>query len=645
MTKIIFRSALFISLFLTTAFIASVFPGNAVSNDNNPVLTDKRNCGTMDRLEMMYKEDPSYRNTLQQINDFIEQYSKTHNGTTDNTVVTIPTVVHVVYNTSGQNISYEQIISQINVLNKDFRSRNSDTVNTPAPFKPLRSDAQIEFQLAKRDPNGNPTLGVTRTFTNVTVFGLEDYVKYNSNGGHDAWDRNKYLNLWVCNLGSGLLGYATFPGGNPSSDGVVIGYTCFGTNGAAQAPFNLGRTATHEIGHWFSLYHIWGDDNGACYGSDLVDDTPNQGAENYGCPGYPHVSCSNGPNGDMFMDYMDYTDDGCMNIYTQGQVTRMLAALNGPRSPLLTSNGCDPVSGIPIASFASDSTTIHIGSTIHFADNSAGIPTSWNWTFNGGNTPTSTQQNPAVTYNTPGYYTVKLKVSNSYGTDSLVRTSYVKVLGANLSTFSLVSPPSFTRIITSPGNTALSYFTWTKASSSPTVTYKWKIKKVGTQTEYSFVSNNNGTDTVIGLRNNLLDSLASLMGTTADSVWGIWRCTAFNGVDSILSTNTLIVTLSRSVIGISQISGQIPESFNLYNNYPNPFNPSTKITFDVSKTKNVKISIYDLLGRNVKTIVNDVLQPGKYEYNFDASSLASGIYYYRMETDVYTNTKKMMLIK
>ncbi len=644
MLKIISRIALLISLFIITSAVSSFFPGNAVSGDVISIISDKRNCGTMDRLELIYKQDPSYRNTLREINDYIEQYSKTHK-TTDNAVVTVPTVIHVVYNTYAQNISYDQILTQINVLNKDFRNRNTDTVNTPAPFKPFRGDAQIEFQLAKRDPNGNPTLGITRTLTSIGSFGLDDYMKYNSTGGHDAWDRNKYLNIWVCNLGGGLLGYATFPGGNPASDGVVIGYLYFGTIGTAQSPFNLGRTATHEIGHWFSLYHIWGDDNGACYGSDYVDDTPNQGPENYGCPGFPHISCSNGPDGDMFMNYMDYTDDGCMNIVTQGQIVRMLAALNGPRAPILTSNGCDPVSGFPIAYFSADSLNIHTGSSVHFTDNSAGIPTSWNWTFTGGSPSSSTQQNPVVSYTTPGYYTVKLKVSNSFGADSIVRTNYIKVLGAAMSPFSLVSPPSFTRIITSPGNTALSNFIWRKTSASPTVTYNWKIKKAGTQAEYTFSSNNNGTDSVISVRNNLLDSLASLMGTTADSVWGIWRCVAYNGVDSLYSSNTLLVTLSRSVIGISKISENIPGNFNLYNNYPNPFNPSTKITFDVAKTKNVKITIYDLLGRNVKTIVNDVLQPGKYEYRFDASYLASGIYYYRMETDVYSDTKKMMLIK
>jgi hypothetical protein len=129
-------------------------------------------------------------------------------------------------------------------------------------------------------------------------------------------DRDRYLNLWTCNLGSNLLGYATFPGGNASIDGVVIGYQYFGSVGFVSPPFNKGRTATHEIGHWLWLYHIWGDDNGSCGGSDLVADTPNQGAEFYGCPAYPNLdNCSPNPPGVMSMNYMDYTDDRC--IYFQ----------------------------------------------------------------------------------------------------------------------------------------------------------------------------------------------------------------------------------------------------------------------------------------------------------------------------------------
>lgn len=650
LSKLFWLILLFAVIYAAVSFL---FPGYNSAKENtdttrNITLTDKRTCGTMDKLEMIYKENPKYREVLSGINDYIRDYSIQH-PRRDNALVTIPVIVHVIYNYPVQNISYEQVVSQIDVLNKDFRKRNADTINTPAPFKPSSSDPQVEFCLAKRDPEGKPSIGITRTQTTVGLFGLDDAMKFNATGGHDAWDRNQYLNIWVCNLGGGLLGYATFPGGNPATDGVVIGYNYFGTVGTLSPPYHLGRTTSHEIGHWLSLYHIWGDDNGGCYGTDYVEDTPNQGPENYGCPNYPHISCNNGPYGDMFMNYMDYTDDGCMNIFTNGQSVRMTAALNGPRLPILSSNGCTPVNGVPVCQFTSDSIVIRFGGTIHFIDKSAGTPASWNWVFTGGNPASSTQQNPAVVYASPGLYTVKLKVANSYGADSLVRTSYIRVLGAQMNNFTLLSPPSFTRLATSPGNTNLQDFIWTKSSTAPQVTYKFKIRKLGASSEYLYSSNNSGADTVFSIRNNLLDSLAQVFGVTGDSVRCTWRAAAYNGFDSI-ATNYFLITLVRNVIGIKQISSGITEKFNLYNNYPNPFNPSTKIKFDVASTmnnpmSNVKIVIYDILGREVVILVNENLSPGSYEAVWDASMVSSGVYFYRIETETFTDTKRMLLIK
>jgi hypothetical protein len=267
-------------------------------------------------------------------------------------VVTIPVVVHVVYNLQEQNISDEQINSQISILNEDYRMRNSDIGSVPEPFRTFCSDSYVEFKLACKDPRGKPTNGITRTKTDVNSFDTDDTVKYSSKGGTNAWPSDKYLNMWVCKLGGGILGYAQFPGGPNETDGVVITYTAFGNMGTAASPFNLGRTATHEVGHWLNLYHIWGDDSWLpesekCNGSDNVDDTPNQKEENYGRPTFPHISCNNGPNGDMFVNYMDYTDDGSMYMFTKGQVSRIEATLNGPRLSLTQSDAliCEEVKG------------------------------------------------------------------------------------------------------------------------------------------------------------------------------------------------------------------------------------------------------------------------------------------------------------
>jgi hypothetical protein len=239
-------------------------------------------------------------------------------------IVTIKTVVHVVYNTDQQNISTTQINSQLAAMNKDFRATNADKSKTPTPWAGLVTDAGVNFKLAE----------VTRTRTRNASFTTDDGVKKRTTGGIAPITPKTHLNLWVCPLGAGLLGYAQFPGGPAASDGVVIHYQAFGTMGTAKAPFNKGRTATHEVGHYLNLRHIWGD-TPDCSGSDMVADTPNAAGPNFGVPTWPVVTCNNGPNGDMFMNYMDYTDDAAMFMFTAQQVVRMRTALETMRAGLL----------------------------------------------------------------------------------------------------------------------------------------------------------------------------------------------------------------------------------------------------------------------------------------------------------------------
>lgn len=311
----------------------------------------QRICGTTEAEQFVRSNDSKYDARRIEIENFTNEYVA-HSTGEDRALVTIPVVVHVVWNTATENISDAQIQSQITVLNNDFRKLNSDVASTPSAFSGLAADANIEFCLATLDANGNPTTGITRTQTSTTAFGTNDQVKSSSTGGVNAWPRDQYLNIWVCDISGGILGYAQFPGGGASTDGVVIDYQYFGTTGTATAPFNKGRTATHEVGHWLNLYHIWGDDGTGCTGSDQVSDTPNAGGPNYGCPSFPNVTCNNGPNGDMFMNYMDYTDDACMFMFSNGQAARMQAlfAPGGFRAALLNSNACGvagPVCAVP----------------------------------------------------------------------------------------------------------------------------------------------------------------------------------------------------------------------------------------------------------------------------------------------------------
>jgi hypothetical protein len=289
-----------------------------------------RTCGTMEVHNRLLELYPEYRAALGRLETATLARIAARTAAPDQPV-TIPIVVHLVYRTSAENISDQQVQSEIDALNRDYGATNSDRSNVPPVWSGLVSDCMIRFALAKTDPNGNPTSGVTRTKTTVTSFPQDDSVKSSAAGGADAWPSDKYLNLWVCALGGGLLGYAQFPGGPATTDGVVILNTAFGSVGTAAVPFNLGRTATHEIGHWLNLRHIWGDTED-CTGTDFVDDTPNAQHPNYGKPTFPHVSCNNGPNGDMFMNYMDYVDDAAMVMFTNGQIARMQATLAGPRS-------------------------------------------------------------------------------------------------------------------------------------------------------------------------------------------------------------------------------------------------------------------------------------------------------------------------
>jgi hypothetical protein len=294
----------------------------------------KRTCAHMVVHELLAETHPEYRQHRLDAEE--ETRTSIDSGRAmrvTEKLITIPVVVHVVHNTAEENISDAQVKSQIDALNRDYRLKNADKSKIPAAWKGLAIDSNIQFALATKDPAGKTTNGITRTATKVTSWGVHDEVKSSKTGGADAWPADRYLNFWACNLGEGLLGYAQFPGGPAKTDGVVILFRAFGTTGVVRAPFDKGRTATNEDGHFLGLRHIWGDMND-CSGNDFVADTPRARAANFGKPKFPHMTCNNGPNGDMFMNYMDYVDDAAMVMFSAGQVARMNATLAGPRKKL-----------------------------------------------------------------------------------------------------------------------------------------------------------------------------------------------------------------------------------------------------------------------------------------------------------------------
>ncbi len=309
----------------------------------------KYRCATVEYAKNQVKKDGTLEKRQQEIKEKIQFFIDHKDNNKTAVTYIIPVVVHLLYNTSIENISDAQIKSQIDVLNEDYGRENADASQTPGPFTAVAGIAPIHFCLVQADTNGKHITGIIRKFTAKKEFDMNtEDAKYTKLGGDDAWDSIAHLNIWVVPAikssgGSDVLGYTSFIGGAPELDGVVIRFDCFGRVGNVNSEYSRGRTTTHEVGHWLNLNHIWGDDSGACSGSDFVDDTPNQASEDVGMPVFPKTdSCSPSYPGIMFMNYMDYTDDAGMNMFTKGQVDRMVAAIEIYRPSLKTASCRSP---------------------------------------------------------------------------------------------------------------------------------------------------------------------------------------------------------------------------------------------------------------------------------------------------------------
>ena len=279
-----------------------------VNEDQSSKVSAHRGCASHAVLEQQLKDNPQLASRMADIENFTNEAIKT--GRLVNGKIEIPVVFNVLYRTAAENISLAQLQSQIDVLNEDFNAANSDYNTANNPYSSVRANVGISFVLDQ----------VVRKATNKTSWGTNDVMKNAKRGGIAATSPTTKLNIWVCTIGGGILGYAQFPGGSSSTDGVVLDSKYTGDTGTATYPFNLGRTATHEVGHWMNLRHIWGD---ATCGNDQVADTPVHNAPNYGVPAVGHTSTCSGTPLEMYMNYMDYTDDRGMYMFSLGQKSRM----------------------------------------------------------------------------------------------------------------------------------------------------------------------------------------------------------------------------------------------------------------------------------------------------------------------------------
>lgn len=297
-------------------------------------------CATVEKTEELARQNPAYAEGKAAFEQMCAQYESgaLDQPHRDSKQIDLAVVVHVLYQNEANNISYEQIKSQIDALNRDFDAAHEDLDKIPELWRGLVVSSGIRFHLADKDPDGNFTNGITRTQTNRSDIGdSEDYFK-SSQGGIDPWPQPHYINIWVCEISSTILGFTILPSSTmAANDGIVIDPRAFGTIGTAQAPYDGGRTLVHEMGHYLGLRHVWGDDDGSCTATDYMNDTPWQMEANYGCSNFPHLSCINEGNGDMFMNYMDYANDSCALLFTERQVSFMRLVLLTSRVTLLHS--------------------------------------------------------------------------------------------------------------------------------------------------------------------------------------------------------------------------------------------------------------------------------------------------------------------
>lgn len=301
-----------------------------------------RRCATMEVLKNSLEKDPalkiSYENDMKRIQQLAAERAVNPLAREMATPVYIPVVFHIVL-PDPTEVTDKMLEDQLAVLNRDFAGLNGDSINIPAAFKPLFGKSKIQFVLAKRTPGNLPSTGIERIVTTQASFTINNNVKHAATGGANAWSSSRFLNIWVCRLSGGILGYSTFPTSASADEQGIVIYNAT-MPGGSLAGYNDGRTLTHEAGHFFSLFHIWGDDDGACFGSDRVNDTPDQADASSGChSGVVTDACNSSAAGIMYQNYMDYSSDGCMAMFTLLQVTRMETTLANSRPSLTTSNG------------------------------------------------------------------------------------------------------------------------------------------------------------------------------------------------------------------------------------------------------------------------------------------------------------------
>ncbi len=677
-----------------------------------------RPCSTTEHeQEMLQRMSPAERDAYYASRNSLEQftadYIRTHAPQKGERGVNyvIPIVFHIIHTGGPENISNEQVYSAVDILNEDYQKLNSDAANVVTDFLGLVADVGIEFRLAQKDPNGNCTSGITRTFSNTTNTGagggFNNAQMAAVKQAQGNWPGDEYLNVFVVNNADGAAGYTMTPStwvGGAMENGIIILHNYVGKIGTSN--YALGRALTHEVGHWLNLSHTWGSSNNPgissnCNGDDGVADTPNTiGWTSCNLSGN---SCSSLDNVENFMEY-----SYCSKMFTEGQKSRMIAALNssvGGRNNVwsasnLTNTGVDVGPLLCQAEFEANRYVICAGDAVEFTDMSYNGITGWNWTFNGGTPSNSTSQNPTVTYNTPGTYSVTLDVDQGGSPVSTTKTNYITVIPSNglpnpysegfesmsniassgewflynpdgLNAWEVTSSAAYTgsksvklnNLSNVEGQVDELMSTTIDLSGATSVILSFKYAFAQTNTNDAdalkvYVSKNCGQNW--SMRKNLSGTTLATTGTqtssftpTTTSQWAQVDITNISPtylVDNFRfkfeMTNGGGNNIYIDDINLSVVTGvdELTRSYNL-SVYPNPVEDVATIAFELTDSKKVELDIYDVVGRKVIGLANSNLPAGEQKFTFNKEDLSSGIYMVRLKVGNSIVTRKVVINK
>lgn len=617
-----------------------------------------RKCGTTEYLTQQKAEDPglelrmlNYEQALQKWIENNREYIKN-----SKTTVTVPVVVHILYNTTAENVSDTRVLEQINVLNSDYAGLNTHSMQ--AFDDSLKVNTNLQFCLAKRTPEGLATSGIERRYTPVTVFYIGTTMKYFSSGGLDAWDPAKYMNIWVCNLGGGYCGFAQYPSSVVSPTyGVVINYRYFGKTGAI-APYNLGGTTTHEIGHCFNLNHTWGDDAGACTGNDYAEDVPNEA--NYTSGTHTGVlldACSPIAPGVQYTNFMDYSDDISYANFTPDQAARIAALFvpGGLLYSLSISDGCTPVDAASCGTPTGLSATAITQTAATLNWSAVSGATSYYVQYRmSGTTPFTTIVSSATSANISGLasattYEFQVQALCVYPGEYSGLTTFTTLQEACVDNYESNNTVSAAKniVVNSDINamigasTDIDYFKFKNTKKAKNI----NITLTDLPANFDLALYNNSGKTLLATSQNTgTNSESIIYNTTKKEATYVIKVYGVNAAYSATTCYTLTANISGSAFKI--INEEIGENNTIggISLYPNPANDKLTIEYNSDNAGDVVLRIYDVSGRSIATTKHQASE-GLNTYSMDVAGLSKGMYILSLEINGTIQNEKLIIDK